>query len=135
MPYLQGEPYLDKPPLLYWLVMTSYHIFGIHDWSARLVPALAVHACILLTYLLGRRFLGEGAAFWVRLTPESGARLHDRGQAADPGQPANFVRDPGHSLRHEAMRGERLRWGWWLLAAFACGLGVLAKGPVALLLL
>jgi 4-amino-4-deoxy-L-arabinose transferase-like glycosyltransferase len=35
----------------------------------------------------------------------------------------------------EAVRGERLRWGWWLLASLACGLGVLTKGPVALVLL
>src|SRR5438128_2659665 len=28
VPYLQGEPYLDKPPLLYWLVMASYSVFG-----------------------------------------------------------------------------------------------------------
>src|SRR5919198_2080524 len=46
VPYLLGEPYLDKPPLLYWLVMLSYRLLGIHDWSARLVPALAVHASI-----------------------------------------------------------------------------------------
>src|SRR4051812_1008925 len=28
VPYLQGEPYLDKPPLLYWLVMLCYSVFG-----------------------------------------------------------------------------------------------------------
>src|SRR6185369_11735796 len=39
VPYLQGEPYLDKPPLFYWLVMLSYRAFGAHDWAARLVPA------------------------------------------------------------------------------------------------
>src|SRR5271154_1320081 len=59
VPYLQGEPYLDKPPLFYWMVMLSYRAFGTHDWAARLVPALAVHGCVLLTYLLGRRALGE----------------------------------------------------------------------------
>src|SRR5947209_7820204 len=67
IPYLQGEPYLDKPPLLYWLVMGSYQVFGVYDWSARLVPALAVHATVLLTYLLGRRLLGERAAFFGAL--------------------------------------------------------------------
>src|SRR5690348_13886327 len=67
VPYLHGEPYLDKPPLLYWLVMGSYRAFGVHDWAARLVPALAIHACILLTYGLGRRSLGERAAFWGAL--------------------------------------------------------------------
>src|SRR5712691_4172725 len=45
VPVLQGEPYLDKPPLFYWLVMLSYRLLGIHDWSARLIPALAVHGC------------------------------------------------------------------------------------------
>src|SRR5437764_10763156 len=64
VPYLQGEPYLDKPPLFYWLVILSYRAFGCHDWAARLVPALAVHGCVLLTYLLGRRLLGGRAAFW-----------------------------------------------------------------------
>src|SRR5262245_66695475 len=58
MPMLQGEPYLDKPPLVYWLVMLSYRAFGAHDWAARLVPALAVHATILLPYLLGCRTIG-----------------------------------------------------------------------------
>ncbi|HEV2947665.1 MAG TPA: glycosyltransferase family 39 protein, partial [Gemmataceae bacterium] len=67
VPYLQSEPYLDKPPLMYWLVMGSFRIFGEHDWSARLIPAMAIQGCILLTYLLGRRSLGERAAFWGAL--------------------------------------------------------------------
>src|SRR5262249_42606187 len=35
----------------------------------------------------------------------------------------------------EAVRGQRFRWSWWLLSALACGLGVLTKGPVAVVLL
>jgi 4-amino-4-deoxy-L-arabinose transferase-like glycosyltransferase len=35
----------------------------------------------------------------------------------------------------EAVRAERLRWRWWLVSAAACGLGVLTKGPVAVILL
>src|SRR5258708_4029223 len=38
VPYLQGEPYLDKPPLFYWLVMGSYRVFGVSPATARLVP-------------------------------------------------------------------------------------------------
>ena len=67
VPQLQGQPYLDKPPLLYWLIMMSYSTFGVSEASARLVPALAVHATILLVYLLGRRSLGERSAFWGAL--------------------------------------------------------------------
>src|SRR5437879_5517240 len=43
-PVLHGQPYFDKPPLLYWLVMGCYGLFGVHDWAARLVPGLA---CVL----------------------------------------------------------------------------------------
>jgi 4-amino-4-deoxy-L-arabinose transferase-like glycosyltransferase len=73
VPHLQGEPYLDKPPLLYWLVMVSYALLGVHDWSARVVPALAVHLTVLTTYLVGRNRVGERAAFrgalMLALTP------------------------------------------------------------------
>src|SRR5262249_44989518 len=33
-----------------------------------------------------------------------------------------------------AIAGPRLHRGWWVVSALACGLGVLAKGPVALVL-
>src|SRR6266478_9813152 len=46
VPTLQGEPYLDKPPLFYWCVMLCYRLFGPSDGVARLVPALATHAAI-----------------------------------------------------------------------------------------
>ena len=39
-PTLHEQPYLDKPPLLYWSVMGAYKLFGVVDRSARLVPAL-----------------------------------------------------------------------------------------------
>ncbi|HZU38300.1 MAG TPA: dolichol-phosphate mannosyltransferase, partial [Gemmataceae bacterium] len=35
----------------------------------------------------------------------------------------------------EATGRVRLHWGWWLLSAFMTGLGVLTKGPVAVVLL
>src|SRR5262245_1519186 len=64
VPHLQGQPYLDKPPLLYWLVMLSYSVFGVSEAPARLIPALAVHGAILVVYLIGRRSVGERSGFW-----------------------------------------------------------------------
>src|SRR5258706_5649410 len=63
-PILHGQPYLDKPPLLYWLVMLSYTVFGVHDWAARLVPGTAGVLTVLLVYLWGRRVAGERAGLW-----------------------------------------------------------------------
>jgi 4-amino-4-deoxy-L-arabinose transferase-like glycosyltransferase len=135
VPYLQGEPYLDKPPLFYWLVMASYRLLGVHDWSARLVPALAVHAGVLATYLLGRRSLGERAAFWgaLALALAPGFLTVGRLLVLD-GLLALWV-TVSLLAAFEASGGPRLRWGWWLVAAAACGLGVLTKGPIAVVLL
>jgi 4-amino-4-deoxy-L-arabinose transferase-like glycosyltransferase len=135
VPYLQGEPYLDKPPLLYWLVGGSYCVFGVADWSARLVPALAIHGCILLTYLLGRRSLGERAAFWGALLLSLAPGFVSMGRLLILDGLLTLWVTLSLFAGFEAVRGERLRWGWWLLAATACGLGILTKGPVAGLLL
>ena len=35
VPVLNDEAYLDKPPLLYWLVMASYSLCGVSDAAAR----------------------------------------------------------------------------------------------------
>jgi 4-amino-4-deoxy-L-arabinose transferase-like glycosyltransferase len=135
VPHLQGEPYLDKPPLFYWLVMASYRVFGIHDWSARLVPALAIHACILAVYLLGRRWLGERAAFWgaMLLALAPGFVSMGRLLVLD-GLLALWVSLSLFAV-YEAVGSDRLRWGWWLAAGLTCGLGVMTKGPVAIALL
>jgi 4-amino-4-deoxy-L-arabinose transferase-like glycosyltransferase len=133
-PHLQGKPYLDKPPLLYWLVMLSYGVFGAHDWSARLVPALALHGSVLVTYFLGRRCLGERTARWgsVLLCLAPGFICMGRLLLLD-GLLTFFVALSCFGA-FEACRGNRLRWGWWLVSAAACGLGVLTKGPIALVL-
>jgi len=39
--HLDGVPYLEKAPLLYWLIAGTYKIFGVHDWAARIPIALA----------------------------------------------------------------------------------------------
>jgi 4-amino-4-deoxy-L-arabinose transferase-like glycosyltransferase len=135
VPYLQGEPYLDKPPLLYWLVMLSYRAFGPHNWSARLVPAVAIHLCVLLTYLLGRRSLGERPAFWGALLLALAPGFVSIGRLLVLDGLLTLWVSLSLFATFEAVRGTYLRRGWWLLAALACGLGVLTKGPVAVLLL
>ena len=135
VPTLQGEPYLDKPPLFYWLVMGSYQLFGFHDWAARLVPALAVQGCILITFLFGRRLLGDIPAFWgaLALALMPGFVGMGRLLVLDGGLTFWVSLSILSALR--AIDSGALRPGWWLLAALACGLGVLTKGPVAIALL
>jgi hypothetical protein len=134
VPYLQSEPYFDKPPLLYWLVMLSYSLFGIHDWAARLAPALAVHLTILVTYLIGRRGFGESVAFRAALVLTLTPGLLGIGRLLTMDGLLTLWVTLGLLAIFEATRTRTLRHGWWLLAAVACGLGLLTKGPIALVL-
>lgn len=134
VPHLQGEPYLDKPPLMYWLVMVSYSAFGVGEAQARLVPALAVHATILLLYLLGRRSLGERSAFWGALFLAVTPGFTGMGRLLLLDGLLTLWVTVALFATFEAVRG-RFRPGWWYLAALVAGLGVLTKGPVPLLLI
>ena len=57
-PTIDGIRFFDKPPLMYWMAAGSMHLFGIHDWAARLPLALGVLALLLAVYALGIRFYG-----------------------------------------------------------------------------
>lgn len=59
--YLHG-PFLDKPPLTFWLVAASYRLFGVTIFAARLPGVLAALATILSIGLWVRRRSGTPAA-------------------------------------------------------------------------
>jgi dolichol-phosphate mannosyltransferase len=134
VPVLHGQPYLDKPPLLYWLVMGSYQVFGVHDWSARLVSCAAAFLSVLVTFGWGRRVVGIRAAFAGALVLCLSARFIQLGRLLTMDSLLGLWVIAGWAAAHVACRGPGLRWGWWLLSAGACGLGLLTKGPVALVL-
>jgi 4-amino-4-deoxy-L-arabinose transferase-like glycosyltransferase len=54
-PYINGVRFFDKPPLMYWIAAGSMHLFGVHDWAARLPLALSVLVFLLAVYALGIR--------------------------------------------------------------------------------
>ena len=136
VPVLHGEPYLDKPPLLYWLVMGSYSVFGVHDWAARLIPGLAGVLTVLLTYLWGRRVVGERAGLCGALVLCLSAGFVYRQRMLNMDSLLCLWVTAALASAHTALiAGPVLRRSWWLLAAAACGLGLLTKGPVALVLI
>ena len=60
LPTNDGLPRLRKPPLLYWLTIASFKLFGINTAVARLPIALATIATVALTFLIGERL----ADYW-----------------------------------------------------------------------
>jgi 4-amino-4-deoxy-L-arabinose transferase-like glycosyltransferase len=65
--HLDGIPYLEKSPLVYWLIAISFKIFGFHDWAARLPIAISAVLLCWLTGYFARWALGVTAGLYAGL--------------------------------------------------------------------
>ena len=132
VPYLNGEPYSHKPPLLFWGMHLGWALFGVNDWTPRLVAPLFGLGALLLTFRLGRLlwpdmcaagsaagFILIGALFWTLFTTMT---MFDMMHA--------FFVLLGAIGLVVAARGQGL--GGFGLFALAVGLGIVAKGPAIL---
>jgi hypothetical protein len=133
-PVWHGQPYYHKPPLLYWLVMACYSVFGVHDWAARLVPAAASLCTILVTYWWGRQAFGARQGLVGALILCLSARFVYLGRMLTMDALLCLWVAAALAAAHRAAHDARLRRSWWTLSAAAAGLGLLTKGPVALVL-
>ncbi len=62
-----GVRYLEKAPLMYWAVATSYRLFGVKDWSSRLPLVLGILALVGTLYGFGTQAYGERGGFYSAL--------------------------------------------------------------------
>ena len=51
--------FLEKPPLFIWLQSAAIRLFGVHEWSLRLWPAIFAVAGCLAVYVAGRELFGR----------------------------------------------------------------------------
>jgi 4-amino-4-deoxy-L-arabinose transferase-like glycosyltransferase len=68
-PTLGGHTWFEKPALLYWLMIASYKVLGVNEWSARLGPALCGVLTIAAVAYVGRAV--EHALALERTTDEA----------------------------------------------------------------
>jgi dolichol-phosphate mannosyltransferase len=59
LPQLNFQTYYDKPPMLYWLCAISYKLFGVSEYSARLVSAFSALLTMAATMWFGSRNFGN----------------------------------------------------------------------------
>jgi dolichol-phosphate mannosyltransferase len=134
VPQLNFKAYYDKPPLLYWACAASYSIFGVSEWSARLIPALSGLLTLATTIYFGSRLFNRrvGLLAGVVLLLSAGFLGVSRILLIDGLLTACVTLSLFAAC--EAVRKTKLQIVWWLLAAAAVGLGFLSKGPIALVL-
>jgi 4-amino-4-deoxy-L-arabinose transferase-like glycosyltransferase len=135
--YVNGIRYLEKAPLMYWGVATSYTLFGISEWSTRFPLMLVVLAMILSTYGLGRWALGSEGGFdsALVLATALGPFLFTRFLIPDVAVglwlTLTFWLFLVSLEQQKLEQAKPARWTCWGLAA-VCALNVLTKGLIGL---
>jgi 4-amino-4-deoxy-L-arabinose transferase-like glycosyltransferase len=132
---LDGVPYLEKSPLVYWLMAASLRVFGVHDWAARVPVALAAILLALLTYLYGRWAFGRSAGFYAGLTVVTcvGLFLFTRIQIPDVMLTASIC-GALWSFQRAIGPAERNPKRWAATLAICFGIGLLLKGLIAVVI-
>ncbi len=131
--HLDGVAYLEKAPLIYWLIAGSYKIFGVHDWVARIPVALSAIALCLLTAAFGAWAFGKRAGFYAGLCMSTciGLFLFTRILLPDALLTLTiglalwaFLRALDENEKHPRF--------WATLLAASLGVGLLVKSAIAL---
>jgi 4-amino-4-deoxy-L-arabinose transferase-like glycosyltransferase len=122
----------DKPVLLYWLQMLAYECFGINEFAGRLPSALAALGTVLLCYELGRSMFSAAAGLLGGIIVATTPMLCGAAHFANPDALLNLC--VILTLVVFWWGYERPTVGWFAGLGAAQGLGMLAKGPVAVVL-
>jgi 4-amino-4-deoxy-L-arabinose transferase-like glycosyltransferase len=129
--WLNGQLRFDKPILTYWLQAASVSMFGLDEFALRLPSALASVGWIGAVFAFTRRQAGLAAGYAAALIAATtlGVTLIGRGAIADALLNlflALAMFDIYRYLAEPRVHYRRRAWLWMAL-------GVLTKGPVALL--
>ncbi|PCR94650.1 lipid IV(A) 4-amino-4-deoxy-L-arabinosyltransferase [Pseudomonas fluorescens] len=136
-PHFMGIRYFEKPIAGYWMIAIGQAIFGDNLFGVRIASALSTGASVWLTYLMARRLWNN-----PRISAASALLYMSFGLIAGQAGYANL--DPQFTLWVNLSmvavwfaidsRTPRARLGGWALLGVACGMGLMTKGFLALLL-
>ena len=131
VPHFNGEPYSDKPPLLFWSFALAWGVAGPYDWVARIVPSLFALACLPVTAAVARRMWpdSEGVGGRAALVLATFLAFDVYGSVVLFDGLLALCATLALLAVVRGATGDRR---WWWLHGLATGLGVLAKGPVIL---
>jgi 4-amino-4-deoxy-L-arabinose transferase-like glycosyltransferase len=129
--FLNGQPRYDKPILIYWLQAVSVLTFGTTEFAFRLPSALCATAWVVLVFLFVRRVRDTRTGLLAAGFTATAAGITVIGRAAIADALLNLLLVAACTSAYLYFTERDRRW---LRATFvAVGFGLLAKGPVAVL--
>jgi 4-amino-4-deoxy-L-arabinose transferase-like glycosyltransferase len=136
-PRLNGIKYFEKPPLQYWATAAAYKVFGEHEWTARLWPALTGLLGVLLMYFVGTRLYGTTAGLYTALVLASSVLYSALAHILTLDMGLAFFLTlalAGILLGLDPRADARTNRRWLHVAAAGCALAVLSKGLIGIVL-
>ena len=132
-PTLGGEPWLEKPPLFYWLAGAAFGVLGETEAAARVPSVLGLLLLVGATALVGARVYGSGAGLHAGFAAGLSLLPFAYGRAASMDMLLASTVTVAIGLAGLRLLGIAGRHAFVGAAVFA-GLATLAKGPLGLLL-
>lgn len=138
----------DKPILIYWLLLSTYSLFGISETTARLPSAVLSLGTILMTYEIGRLLFRPQVGLWGALVLATSLMFGVAARACTPDATLIFcttlgllvfalgvatLPNPGE-ITPRSLSSYQLPLAIQIAFYAALGLAVLAKGPAGVVL-
>jgi 4-amino-4-deoxy-L-arabinose transferase-like glycosyltransferase len=129
--HVNGIRYLEKPPLLYWLVAFGFHVFGFREIAVRLPSALAIGLLAWLAYRWGRRARDEYTGVYAALFVVTGVGCYLFTRILIPEAILSLLISAACWFFLTALEPHERPWRWY--AGYSCvALAVLAKGLIGI---
>jgi 4-amino-4-deoxy-L-arabinose transferase-like glycosyltransferase len=134
-PRYGGQLWFDKPPLFYWLTALSMRLFGVNEFAARLPSAGLSVGLVAATYALARRAYPSipQAGLWAGFALATSLQFFTLARAAVTDMTLAVTLTLALLGLYVWVQTSQGRW--IALAGLMTGLGMLTKGPVALVLI
>ena len=132
VPTFNYELRTDKPPMHYYFMIIAYKLFGVSEFSARFFSSVFGALTVLITFLFSRRFFGEKVAFYSSLVLISSLHTALQFHMAVPDPYLIFYITLTLFSFYTGFKERNDKFTY--LSYLSMGLGVLTKGPVAVVL-
>jgi 4-amino-4-deoxy-L-arabinose transferase-like glycosyltransferase len=129
--YDRGQPYLDKPPLIFWLSSLSFRLFGISNFTFKLPSFLFSILGVYSVYRIGKLWFTKETGIRAALIIASCQTwfLFNNDVRTDTLLTASVIFAVWHLSAYMRQGGF-----WHFMGAFVgIGLAMLAKGPIGLM--
>jgi len=127
--HINGVRYLEKAPLMYWLVALSFRVFGVHEFAARLPTVLAVLLLVVLGMKWAGRAFGPRASVYAGLFVGTTTGIYLFTRILLPEAILSLLIAASLYFFLTGLQ-DGARWRWYV--SYACiGLAILTKGLIA----